>query len=44
MQEFKYSLDEINSLIPWEREIYLDMLLEYLKEKREEKKRQMAGG
>jgi len=33
----KYSLTELENMIPWEREIYVDMLVEHLKE---EKKRQ----
>ena len=37
MQHHKYSLTELESMLPWEREIYVDMLMEYLKE---EKKRQ----
>ena len=37
MQHHKYSLTELENMIPWEREIYVDMLVEHLKE---EKKRQ----
>ena len=37
MQHHKYSLTELDNMMPWEREIYVDMLMEYLKE---EKKRQ----
>tara|TARA_Y100000385_G_scaffold286054_1_gene347245 strand:+ start:1378 stop:1509 length:132 start_codon:yes stop_codon:yes gene_type:complete len=37
MQHHKYSLTELESMLPWERDIYVDMLVEYLKE---EKKRQ----
>ena len=36
MQHHKYSLTELENMMPWEREIYVDMLLNYLKE--EEKK------
>ena len=36
MQHHKYSLSELENMMPWEREIYVDMLLNYLKE--EEKK------
>ena len=42
MQHHKYSLTEQDNMMPWEREIYVDMLMEYLKEenkKREELKR-----
>ena len=37
MQHHKYSLTELESMLPWERDIYVDMLVEHLKE---EKKRQ----
>ena len=30
MQYHKYSLSEIESMMPWEREIYIQMLLDYL--------------
>jgi hypothetical protein len=33
MQDFDYSLTELDNMIPWEREVYLALLLEYLKEK-----------
>jgi hypothetical protein len=33
-------MEDIESMIPWEREIYLTMLVEDLKEKREEHQRQ----
>lgn len=35
MQHHKYSLSEIDNLIPWEKEVYLDMLIEYLKQEKE---------
>jgi len=36
MQYHKYSLAEIENLMPWEREIYVNMLLNYLEKKKEE--------
>ena len=42
----KYSLSEIESMLPWEREIYVDLLLETLREekqRREEQQRKMRG-
>ncbi len=36
MQHHKYSLTELENMIPWEREIYISLLLEWIKE--EEKK------
>ena len=32
MQHHKYSLTELENMLPWEREIYVDMLTEYIKE------------
>lgn len=32
MQHHKYSLTEIENMMPWEREIYVKMLLQYLDE------------
>ena len=32
MQHHQYSLTELDNMIPWEREIYVDMLVEYIKE------------
>jgi hypothetical protein len=42
MQHHNYSLSDIETLIPWERDIYVDMLIEHIKEqnkKQEEKNR-----
>jgi len=36
MQHHKYSLTELDNLIPWEKEIYVALLRQYLEE---EKKR-----
>jgi hypothetical protein len=35
MQHHKYSLTEIENMIPWEREIYLSLLENYIKEEEE---------
>jgi len=40
MQEYKYSLTEIEHLIPWERTIYISLLNQYIKEKEEQKAQQ----
>ena len=32
MQHHKYSLTELENMIPWEREIYLGLLIEFVKE------------
>ena len=42
MQHHNYSLTEIENMIPWERDIYVQMLIEYIKEenkKQEERNR-----
>ena len=33
MQEHKYSLSELENMIPWEREVYVGLLVMHLKEK-----------
>ena len=35
MQHHKYSLTELENMIPWEREIYIGLLMQYLKEEEE---------
>tara|TARA_R110000737_G_scaffold106594_1_gene139368 strand:- start:219 stop:365 length:147 start_codon:yes stop_codon:yes gene_type:complete len=37
MQHHKYSLTELDEMLPWEREIYVGLLINHLKE--EERKR-----
>ena len=38
MHHHKYSLSDIENMLPWEREIYIDMIVEHIKE--ENKKRE----
>jgi hypothetical protein len=40
MQHHKYSLAELENMIPWEREIYMAMLIKYLEEENEKIKMQ----
>jgi len=40
MQHHKYSLTELENMLPWEREIYLTMLIRYLEEENEKIKMQ----
>lgn len=35
MQHHKYSLTELESMLPWERTIYVGLLVNYLKEEKE---------
>ena len=34
MQHHKYSLTELENMIPWERDIYLTLLQQYIEEER----------
>ena len=40
MQHHKYSLAELNEMLPWEKTIYVTMLMKYIEEENE-KIRQM---
>lgn len=40
MQHHKYSLSELENMIPWERIVYVDLLIKYLEEERERQKEQ----
>ena len=40
MQHHKYSLSEVENLIPWEREIYLMLLMRWIEEENERQKKQ----
>ena len=43
MQHHKYSLSEIDGMIPWEKEVYISMLLDFIREQKEEAQRQQNG-
>ena len=34
MQHHKYNLTELDNMMPWEREIYMGLLMEHLEEER----------
>ena len=40
MQHHKYSLIELENMMPWEREIYTGLLIEHLKKEEEQHKRE----
>lgn len=42
MQHHKYSLTEIENMIPWEREIYVSLLVNYINEENEKIKAKKA--
>lgn len=41
MQHHKYSLTELDDMIPWEREVYIQMLIEYIQEENDRQKQRM---
>ena len=42
MQHYNYSLSELDEMMPWEREIYLTMLVQHLKEQREKQQQEQT--
>ena len=44
MQHHNYSLSDLENMIPWEREIYVDMLVTFIKEENEKQKQREAEG
>ena len=42
MQHHKYSLSELESMLPWERDIYVSLLIQYIKEENEKIKQRNA--
>ena len=40
MQEHHYSLTELEEMMPWEREVYVSILIEHLNKKAEKQKAQ----
>ena len=43
MQHHNYSLSDLENMLPWEREIYVDMLITYINEENEKEKRRQQG-
>ena len=44
MQHHNYSLTDLENMLPWEREIYVDMLITYIKEENEKQEREKNKG
>ena len=44
MQHHKYTLADFENMLPWEREIYVDMLITYIEEENEKNKREQQKG
>jgi len=40
MQHHQYSLSELDNMLPWERDIYVKMLSDWLEKERERMKKQ----
>ena len=40
MQHHNYSLSELDNMVPWEREVYVTMLIDFLKEEADRQKQQ----
>tara|TARA_E500000318_G_scaffold71498_1_gene66207 strand:- start:1607 stop:1747 length:141 start_codon:yes stop_codon:yes gene_type:complete len=38
MQHHKYSLTELENMLPWERDVYVNMLIRHLEEENEKMK------
>ena len=38
MQHHKYSLSELENMMPWERDVYVAMLIDYVKQQNEKLK------
>ena len=44
MQHHNYSLSDLENMMPWEREIYLHMLVTWIKDENEKNKQRAAEG
>ena len=44
MQHHKYSLTELENMIPWEREVYISLLVKHIQEENERIKQQNNKG
>ena len=40
MHHHKYSLREIEAMLPWERDVYVSLLIRYVKEENERKRQE----
>jgi len=43
MQYHKYSLGDLEEMLPWEREIYVDLLLQHIREENEKIREKQRG-
>ena len=40
MQHHKYSITEIENMLPWERDVYVNLLVNYIKQENEKRERE----
>jgi|TARA_R100001015_G_C4553319_1_gene114710 hypothetical protein len=40
MQHHKYSLTELDNMMPWERDIYINLLMQYIEDENKEIEKQ----
>jgi len=43
MQYHKYSLSDLEDMLPWEREIYVELLMQHIKEENEKIREKQRG-
>ncbi len=43
MQHHKYSLTELENMIPWEREVYISLLKQHIEEENLKQQQQQSG-
>ena len=44
MQHQNYSLEELENMVPWEREIYIGLLMNYLEDEKEQREQEKRKG
>ena len=44
MQHYNYSLTELENMIPWERDIYINLLMSHVKEEKQRLDQQQKQG
>ena len=44
MQHYNYSLTELENMIPWERDIYINLLMNHVKEEKQRLDQQQSQG
>jgi hypothetical protein len=42
MQHHKYSLTELENMLPWERDVYVGLLIQYIEEENQKIKQQQS--